>query len=74
MKWATTVNVLLQKDLSVPLYDDVCVTLEERICTHVEILVAADSVSIVVDCAHQMALLNVQVFELVTFLDLVELV
>ena len=74
MQWPTTVDILLQKDLSVPFHDDVCVTLEERICTHVEVLVTADSVGIVVDCAHQMTLLDVQVFELVTFLDLVELV
>jgi len=66
--------VLLDQDLAVPFDDHVGVALEQPICSHCEVSVAPDCVGVVVYCAHQVPVLNVQVFESVTFLHFVKLI
>ena len=74
MKRSPAIDILLEQDLSVPLNNRVGVSLEQRVGAHVEVAVSSHGVHVVVHGRNQVALFNVQVFEIETFLDFAELI
>lgn len=74
MKRSPAIDILLEQDLSVPFNNRVGVSLEQRVGAHVEVAVSSHGVNVVVHGRNQVALFNVQVFEIETFLDFAELI
>ena len=74
MEGPTTILVLSQQDLSIPLNNHACVLLEDAVGSHIEVAMAANRVSVVVHSAHKMTFVDVQVLELVTFFAIVEFI
>ena len=74
MEWVPSILVLAHQNRPVPADYDIGVLLKEIRCVNVEVAVSLDGISVMVHCTHELSMLDVQVFESETLLDLVELV
>ena len=69
MQRSSTIDILLVQNLSVAIYYRASVAFKQGIGSHIEITVAPDRVSIMVDSAHEMTMFDVCIFETETFLN-----